>query len=111
MEGWGKSLYVYTNNYCVTCEKKLKKDYSLSESEKRKKYRKEYKKNNKDKVQKEKSRWKKKQSDNLTDHYVGLRLTHKTSLNRTDLPKELIDLKREQLKLKRIIKKIKDGTE
>ena len=47
----------------------------------------------------------KKQSENLTDNYISQLLTKESNLSREDIPQWLIEAKRQQIKLQRIIRK------
>ena len=75
---------VHNQKFCSNlCFKEYRKEYQ--KTDKRKEYQKEYCKNYR---------------KNLTDHYI------KKSLNMFYAPKELIEAKREQLKLFRLIKQM-----
>ena len=79
----------------------------------------EWKKKNPEKVRKAKNAWEKsnrKQEriraagwrENLTDRYVKDLLVKRTSLKTSDIPQELVDLKRKQLKTHRKLKEIEN---
>jgi hypothetical protein len=77
--------------------------------------RKKYIQKNKEKIIAQekvcKERYHQKNRDELTDVYVGSKITSKTGLSRNEIPQELIELKRAQLELQRSVKKIEyEGT-
>lgn len=87
--------FVRPRYYCKTCdkEKKLLAKEKPGFLEKNRAYHHAYRR---------------KSTDNLDDCYVKKALIGKSSLTFKDIPKELVDLKRQQMLLKRLINKHKD---
>ena len=91
----------YKQKFCSNlCYKEYKKEYQkeYQKTDKYKKYKKKYEKTDKNKKLRKESR--KKSIIELKDSYI------KRRLGMSDVPKELIEAKREQLKLFRLIKQM-----
>ena len=58
-------------------------------------------------VKAKKRAWEKKQAENLTDRYVKKTIRQSLGLKSKDIPPELIEMKRQQLKLHRAIRQAK----
>ena len=93
---------------CKDCSKKYQeeynKEYRLKNKGRIKKDKKKYRLDNKDKIKE----YRKKITNELSNVYIRQILTSNTILSCKDIPQWLIDVKRQELQLKRIIRKEHD---
>ena len=90
---------------------KKSREYVLKNKDKvqeyMKKYKKEYMLKNADKIKESTRKYNSIQVEELTDTYIKQLLTNGNSLWAKDIPKWLVEAKRDELNMKRIIKKEK----
>ena len=79
--------------YCIYCKKAIRYENTRI-----------WKKNNPDNTKKHRNKNVKKHSEELTDLYVRQILIQRTELMRKDITIEMIEIKREQLRIKRILR-------
>jgi len=84
--------------------RKKSREYNSKNKEKINKYFKEYRSKNKENCKKIVKKYKKKQREQLEDGYIVQLITQNTGLTTADIPSELIEAKRLEIKIKRIIK-------
>ena len=107
-------------NTCKRCIKKYNKEYRLKNKYKENKYRKEYRLENKDndkqyrkkhyfknkkKINEQHKEYRLKNKEDLNDRYVKSLFR---SLKTEDVPQELIELKREQIIMSKLLKESKE---
>lgn len=107
---WCKKCHsVYNKKYSIDNREKYvqwHKNWESNNKEKRLEINRNFRKTDKFKVWKKaymKIRWKN-AKDNLSDYYVKHLLSKRTPLQNKDIPNELVEIKREHLKLIRAIK-------
>jgi hypothetical protein len=113
---WRKDNREKLNAICRLYAKKNRKKISLKDKIYRKKnkekyqeYQNKWRKKNPEKVNRAESKRAKKQSENLTDNYIKRRLYNsRFKLSATLIPKDLINLKRTLILIKRKTKEIKN---
>ena len=102
--GLNKNGRYGVGNRCKDCNLIYFKEYYLKNKEKINKYFKEYRSKNKENCKKIVKKYKKKQREQLEDGYIVQLITQNTGLTTADIPSELIEAKRLEIKIKRIIK-------
>ena len=89
---------------CKLCRRIYAKEYYSKNKENLNKYRREYHIKNKENINKIGMIYNKKQIEQLGDPYITRLITQRTDLTKADIPSELIEAKRLEIKIKRIIK-------
>ena len=84
--------------------KEYSKEYRKNNKEKLLEYSKEYRKNNKEKIKKDQDWWNKKYNKDLRNAYIKNQLKYTEKVPTEQITPEMIELKRQQLKLFREIR-------
>lgn len=79
-------------------------EWQKNNPEKLKEYVRKWQKNNPEKIRRFQRKYKKVGRENLKDWYIKTLITNKSILNHKDIPQELIEAKRQYLKVKRKLK-------
>ena len=88
----------------MMCHRKRSKRFKLLNNAKIRKYSKDYYRNNNEYMRKYRRNYDQKQRDQLTDSFVKKLIKDQMGLPVNEIPQELIKLKREHIKLHRLIK-------
>lgn len=103
---------------CIQCMSAANKRWRHANPERVRKMAREWRAKN---IEKERARWKpmqkdkrrqnsKRQRDNLCSHYIRSRLVAGTKITRAQLKPELIEMKREELRLRRLAKTLRQAS-
>ncbi len=96
---------------CKACRRPYDKKYNKDNKEKISAYNKQYRENNKEKLLAHNKQHKREQGKILSTTYVKNILTGTFKIKQADITPEMIELKREQLLIKRALKQAKkEGT-
>jgi uncharacterized Zn finger protein (UPF0148 family) len=88
---------------------KMKKEYCENNKEKIKEYHREYRENNKEKISERNKKYSKKIIHEIRGSYIRNAINRHMGIKAADIPIELLELKREQLQLHRLIKEAQNG--